>query len=44
MGVVYIGDRAVVKTHLALGLANPQGNYVLVDLVNQNHQNSRQIY
>ncbi len=39
MGVVYIGDRAVGKTHLALELANPQGNYVQVSLVNQNYQN-----
>ena len=30
MGVVYIGDREVGKTHLALELANPQGNYVKV--------------
>lgn len=39
MGVIYIGDRAVGKTHLALELANPQGNYVQVSLVNQNYQN-----
>ena len=39
MGVVYIGDRAVGKTHLALELANPQGDYVQVSLVNQNYQN-----
>ena len=38
MRVVYIGDRAVGKTHLALELANPQGNYVHVSLVNQNYQ------
>lgn len=30
MGVIYIGDRAAGKTHLALELANPQGNYVQV--------------
>ncbi|MCL2936902.1 MAG: GTPase domain-containing protein [Trichodesmium sp. St15_bin1_1] len=38
MRVVYIGDRAVGKTHLALELANPQGHYVRVSLVNQNYQ------
>ncbi len=41
MGVVYIGDRAVGKTHLALELANPQGNYVQASLVNQNYANLR---
>lgn len=30
MGVVYIGDRAVGKTHLAMELANPQSDYVKV--------------
>jgi len=30
VGVVYIGDRAVGKTHLAFELANPQGKYVKV--------------
>ncbi|WP_293144232.1 hypothetical protein [Okeania sp. SIO3I5] len=39
MGVVYIGDRAVGKTHLALELASTQGNYIKVSLVNQNYQN-----
>ncbi|MEB3343207.1 hypothetical protein [Okeania sp.] len=39
MGVVYIGDRAVGKTHLALALTKSKGNYVRVNLVNQNNQN-----
>lgn len=30
MAVIYIGDRAAGKTHLALELANPQGHYVKV--------------
>ena len=30
MGVIYIGDRAVGKTHLAMELANPKSNYVKV--------------
>ena len=30
LGVSYIGDRAVGKTHLAMELANPNGNYVKV--------------
>lgn len=30
MGVIYIGDRAVGKTHLALELANPHNKYVRV--------------
>lgn len=30
MGVMYIGDRAVGKTHLALELANPVNNYAKV--------------
>jgi hypothetical protein len=30
MGVIYIGDRAVGKTHLAMELANPNSNYVRV--------------
>ncbi|MTJ17980.1 hypothetical protein [Dolichospermum sp. UHCC 0299] len=30
MGVVYIGDRATGKTHLALELANPKSEYVKV--------------
>lgn len=30
MGVIYIGDRAVGKTHLAMELSNPNGNYVKV--------------
>ncbi len=30
MGVIYIGDRAVGKTHLAMELANPNGNFVKV--------------
>lgn len=30
MGVVYIGDRATGKTHLAMELANPQHEYVKV--------------
>lgn len=30
MGLIYIGDRAAGKTHLALELANPHGNYVKV--------------
>ncbi|MDY6802806.1 MAG: hypothetical protein SXA11_03235 [Cyanobacteriota bacterium] len=39
MGVVYIGDRAVGKTHFALELANPQGQYVRVSMVGQTYQN-----
>lgn len=39
MGVVYIGDRAVGKTHLALELASPQGQYVQVALVGQTYAN-----
>ena len=39
MGVVYIGHRAVGKTHLAVELANPQGQYVKVSLLNQNYEN-----
>lgn len=31
MGVIYIGDREVGKTHLAMELANPQNEYVKVD-------------
>lgn len=31
LGVIYIGDRAVGKTHLAMELANPQNEYVKVD-------------
>ena len=31
MGVVYIGDREVGKTHLALELANPESNYIKVN-------------
>ncbi len=30
MGVIYIGDRAVGKTHLAMELSNPNKNYVQV--------------
>lgn len=30
MGLIYIGDRAAGKTHLALELANPHGHYVKV--------------
>jgi hypothetical protein len=30
LGIIYIGDRQAGKTHLALELANPQGNYVKV--------------
>ena len=30
MGIVYIGDRSVGKTHLAMELANPQNEYVQV--------------
>jgi len=30
MGIAYIGDRFVGKTHLALELANPESNYVKV--------------
>jgi hypothetical protein len=30
LGVIYIGDRAAGKTHLALELANPQSHYVKV--------------
>jgi len=30
MGVIYIGDRAAGKTHLAMELANPKSNYVKV--------------
>jgi hypothetical protein len=30
VGVVYIGDRAVGKTHLAMELANPHNDYVKV--------------
>lgn len=30
MGVIYIGDRATGKTHLALELVNPKGEYVKV--------------
>lgn len=39
MGVVYIGDRAVGKTHLALELVNPQGQYVQVSMVGQTYKN-----
>jgi hypothetical protein len=28
LGVIYIGDREVGKTHLAMELANPQNEYV----------------
>lgn len=31
MGVVYIGDRAAGKTHLAMELSNPKNEYVKVD-------------
>lgn len=31
MGVIYIGDREVGKTHLAMELANPKYNYVKVN-------------
>ncbi len=31
MGVIYIGDRATGKTHLALELANPKHEYVKVN-------------
>lgn len=31
LGVIYIGDREVGKTHLAMELANPQNEYVKVD-------------
>lgn len=31
MGVVYIGDREVGKTHLAMELANPKNEYVKVN-------------
>lgn len=34
MGVIYIGDRAVGKTHLAMELANPQTDYVKVSSPN----------
>lgn len=30
MGIVYIGDRSVGKTHLAMELANPQSDYIKV--------------
>jgi len=30
MGVIYIGDRAAGKTHLAMELANPNSNHVKV--------------
>ena len=33
MGVVYIGDRATGKTHLAMELSNPNNEYVKVDSV-----------
>ena len=39
MGVVYVGDRAVGKTHLALELANPEGNYVQVSLPDRDYHN-----
>ncbi|MBK1987920.1 hypothetical protein A0J48_010270 [Sphaerospermopsis aphanizomenoides BCCUSP55] len=35
MGVVYIGDRATGKTHLAMELANPKNEYVKV--INQDY-------
>ncbi len=42
MGVVYIGDRSVGKTHLAFELANPQGQYVKV--CNLNYDNLKPIF
>jgi len=41
VGVVYIGDRAVGKTYLAMELANPQSNYVKVS--SPNYENLRRI-
>ncbi|MGK7901551.1 MAG: GTPase domain-containing protein [Hormoscilla sp.] len=41
MGVVYIGDRNVGKTHLAVELAKPAGKYVSVSLLNQSYDNLR---
>lgn len=41
MGVIYIGDRAVGKTHLALELANPQANSVKV--VTGDYDNLKQL-
>lgn len=42
MGVVYIGDRAVGKTHLAVELANPQGYHVKAELLNQSYENLKE--
>jgi hypothetical protein len=39
VGVVYIGDKAVGKTHLAVELTNPQGRHVRADLLNQTYEN-----
>ena len=41
MGIVYIGDRAVGKTHLALELANPRNQYVKV--VSPNYDNLKSL-
>jgi len=43
VGVVYIGDRNVGKTHLALELAKPPGNFVSVSLLNQSYEALRDI-
>lgn len=43
MGVVYIGDRAVGKTHLAVELTNPQGCHVQANLLNQTYENLRAV-
>lgn len=43
MGVVYIGDRSVGKTHLMVELAKPPGKFVSVSLVNQSYENLRDI-
>lgn len=43
MGVVYIGDREVGKTHLAVELAKPPGNFVKVSLLSQNYEYLRQL-
>ena len=40
MGVVYIGDRAAGKTHLAMELANPQNDCVKVSSPDYEHLRS----
>ena len=41
VAVVYIGDRNVGKTHLAVELGKPPGNLVKVSLVNQSYEHLR---